>query len=197
MAITTEDIKLLREKTGVSVIQCKKALEEADGDMEKALLILKKKSAEIVEKKSDRELGGGVVQSYIHGNKKIGCMIELLCETDFVANNEEFQTLAYDIAMHVTAMRPEFLTANDISEEKKSQVEALCKEEVANLDKPEEIKGKILEGKIQDFFKARTLMEQPFVKNPDMTIKDLINEAVQKFGEKIQIGRFACYSLLE
>lgn len=197
MAITTEDIKLLREKTGVSVIQCKKALEEADGDMEKALLILKKKSAEIVEKKSDRELGGGVVQSYIHGNKKIGCMIELLCETDFVANNEEFQTLAYDIAMHVTAMRPEFLTADDISEEKKSQVEALCKEEVANLDKPEEIKVKILEGKIQDFFKARTLMEQGFVKNPDMTIKDLINEAVQKFGEKIQIGRFACYSLLE
>lgn len=197
MAITTEDIKLLREKTGVSVIQCKKALEEADGDMEKALLILKKKSAEIVEKKSDRELGGGVVQSYIHGNKKIGCMIELLCETDFVANNEEFQTLAYDIAMHVTAMRPEFLTADDISEEKKSQVETLCKEEVANLDKPEEIKVKILEGKIQDFFKARTLMDQGFVKNPDMTIKDLINEAVQKFGEKIQIGRFACYSLLE
>jgi len=140
MAITTEDIKILREKTGISVIQCKKALEEADGNMEKALLILKKKSAEIVEKKSDRELAGGVVQSYIHGNKKIGCMIELLCETDFVANNEEFQTLAYDIAMHITAMRPEFLTAEDISEEKKSQVEALCKEEIANLDKSEEIK---------------------------------------------------------
>jgi elongation factor Ts len=197
MAITTEDIKSLREKTGVSVIQCKKALEEADGDMEKALLILKKKSAEIVEKKSDRELGGGVVQSYIHGNKKIGCMIELLCETDFVANNEEFQALAYDIAMHVTAMRPEFLTANDISEENKIQVENLCKEEVAGLDKPEEIKAKILEGKIQDYFKSRTLVDQPFVKNPDMTIKDLINEAVQKFGEKIEIGRFACYSLLE
>ncbi len=197
MAITTEDIKSLREKTGVSVIQCKKALEEADGDMEKALLILKKKSAEIVEKKSDRELGGGVVQSYIHGNKKIGCMIELLCETDFVANNEEFQALAYDIAMHVTAMRPEFLTANDISEENKIQVENLCKEEVAGLDKPEEIKSKILEGKIQDYFKSRTLIDQPFVKNPDMTIKDLINEAVQKFGEKIEIGRFACYSLLE
>jgi len=197
MAITTEDIKILREKTGISVIQCKKALEEADGNMEKALLILKKKSAEIVEKKSDRELAGGVVQSYIHGNKKIGCMIELLCETDFVANNEEFQTLAYDIAMHITAMRPEFLTAEDISEEKKSQVEALCKEEIANLDKSEEIKENILEEKIQDFFKARTLMDQGFVKNPDMSIKDLINEAVQKFGEKIQIGRFACYSLLE
>jgi elongation factor Ts len=197
MAITTADIKSLREKTGVSVIQCKKALEEADGDMEKALLILKKKSAEIVEKKSDRELGGGVVQSYIHGNKKIGCMLELLCETDFVANNEEFQALAYDIAMHVTAMRPEFLSVDEISEENKTQVENLCKEEVAGLDKPEEIKAKILEGKIQDYFKARTLLEQSFVKNPDLTIKELINQAVQKFGEKIEIGRFACYSLLE
>ena len=147
--ITTELIKELRDKTGISVMQCKKALEDVGGDMEKAIVVLQKKSADIANKKGDRTLGAGVVESYIHATHTVGTMVELLCETDFVANNEDFRKLAKDIAMHVTAMNPE----------------------------------------------KEDLLNQPFIKNPEVTITNLLQSAIQKFGEKIEISRFVRFSV--
>lgn len=161
MEISTELVKQLRDKTGVSIMQCRKALEESQGDIDKAVAFLQEKSAEIAGKKGDRTLGAGVVASYIHASGTMGSMVELLCETDFVANNEEFKTLARDIAMHVTAVNPEFL-------------------------KPEEAPQDSLDN---------VLLNQPFVKNPELTITNLLQSAIQKFGEKIEISRFVRFSV--
>ncbi len=197
MEITTEIVKQLRDKTGVSIMQCKKALEEALGDMDKAIMILQKKSAEIAVKKSDRELGSGVVASYVHNTNRVGAMVELLCETDFVSNNEEFKKLAYDIAMHVSASNPKFLKIEDVDQESKKMAEEMFAKEVSenSQGKSEDIKAKMLEGKMTAYFKERTLLEQSFIKNPDLTIKNLIESAIQKFGEKIELSNFVRYSI--
>jgi elongation factor Ts len=192
-----EQIKELRQKTGVSVMQCRKALEEAEGDMEKAAIILRKLGSKAAAKKADRELGSGVVQAYIHSNNQVGVLIELNCETDFVAKNESFLELANNIAMHVAAMNPEYLSEADISDEKRAAVTDVMKSEVESLDKPDDIKAKVLEGKVNDFLTSSTLMAQPFVKNPEMTISQLIEESIQKLGEKIELARFVRYTVLE
>lgn len=192
--ITTEQIKELREMTGVSIMQCKKALEEAGGDKEKALFALRKKSKEIAAKKDERTLGASVVDAYIHSNKKVGALIELSCETDFVARNEEFIGLAREIAMHITAMNPEFVEESQVSEEAREHVMELFKKEVEESGKPAELQAKMMEGKLKTYFAEKTLLLQPFVKNPDLTITDLINQYVQKFGEKIAVARFVRFS---
>lgn len=198
MDITTADIKALRDETGVSIMQCKKALEEAEGDAEKAKLILRKLSSKAATKKADRELGAGIVCAYIHSNNTLGAMVELQCETDFVANNDEFKELAENIAMHITAMQPLYTSQEDISEDDMNSAKALFQEEVDAMDdKPEDIKAKILEGKINDHFAQKTLLDQPYVKNPDITIGTLIQEGIQKMGEKIAVARFTRYGLLE
>ena len=191
--ITTEQIKELREKTGISIMQCKKALEEVEGDMDKAVIILSKQSAKIAEKKSDRTLGAGIIQSYIHAGGSAGAMVELLCETDFVAKNEEFKALAYDLAMQVTATAPEFLKKDDISDEDKVKAEEVFKKEVE--DKPVDLQKKILEGKIDAHFKDKILLEQAFIKDSNQSVNNLIESAIQKFGEKIEVGRFVRLSL--
>lgn len=193
--ITTEQIKELRDKTGVSVMQCKKALEEAGGDFEKALVIMKKKSSDIASKKADRTFGAGVIQAYVHSTQRVGAMVELICETDFVAKNEEFKTLARDIAMQVTATRPEFMKAAEITEAARKAATEVFEKEVAG--KPENIKAQILEGKLKAYFKDRILLEQDFIKNPETTIQGLVDSAVQKFGERIEVARFTCFSVLE
>lgn len=193
MEITTELIKELRDKTGISVMQCKKALEETGGDMEKAVMILQKKSAAIAEKKNDRTLGAGVIESYIHSTHAVGSMVELLCETDFVANNEEFRKLARDIAMQVSATNPKFLKREDIDDHSKALAEEMFAEEVKG--KPEDIKAKILEGKLNSYWSERVLLEQAFIKNPDLTIRNLIESAIQKFGEKIELSRYVRFSV--
>jgi len=193
--ITTEQIKELRDLTGVSVMQCKKALEETGGDKEKALLILRKKSAGIAEKKGDRELGAGVVDAYIHSNKTVGTIIELSCETDFVARNEEFIALARDIAMHITATNPAYIEESEITEEVRAKVIEMFKKEVAESGKPADIQEKMMEGKLTTYFAERTLLGQAFIKNPDITIKQLIDGGVQKFGEKIVVSRFSRFSV--
>jgi len=190
--ITTEQVKELRDKTGVSVMQCKKALEEAGGDMEKALILLKKRGADIAANKGGRTLGAGAIQSYIHANGTVGAIVELSSETDFVAKNEEFKKAAYDIAMHVAATNPEFLSMDDITPEAKGKAEEVFAQEV--VGKPEDMKRKILDGKLQSYFSERVLLEQPFIKNPDVTIKDLVNSLIQKFGEKTEIRRFVRFS---
>lgn len=191
--ISPKQIKELRDKTGISVMQCKKALEEAKGDTEKALLILRKKSGDIAAKKKDRVLGAGAVAAYVHSNAAVGTMVELLSETDFVSNNKEFRQIAYDIAMHITAANPEFLKRTDVSENELKKVEGLFADETKG--KPAAIRGKILEGKLNAHFKERVLLEQSFIKNPDLTIQELVDAAIQKFGEKIEIGRFARFSI--
>jgi len=193
--ITTETIKELRDQTGISVMQCKKALEEAGGDMEKAVMLLKKKSGEIASKKSGRSLGSGTIAAYIHAGGSVGSMVELSCETDFVAKNEEFKQLAYDIAMHAAATNPEFISLSDISSEDKKKAMEMFEKEVEKSDKPEEIKKKMLEGKLNAYFNERTLLEQSFVKNSDVTIKGLLEEAVQKFGERTEVTNFTRFSI--
>lgn len=195
MAITTEDVKALRDETGVSVMQCKKALEEAGGDMEKARMILRKNSATAASKKSERTLGAGIIGYYIHSNKKMSAMVELFCETDFVAQNPEFVETANNLAMHITAMAPEFTKSSDIDEVSMAKAKAFFEEEIANTDKPAEIKEKILQGKLNDFFAEKTLMNQAFVVNPDNTIEQVINQLIQKTGEKIEIGKFVRLSV--
>ncbi len=186
--ITTEEIKKLRDQTGVSVMQCKKALEEADGSFEKAVVILRKKSSEIASKKGDRELGAGVVASYLHATQAVGAMVVLSSETDFVSKNDEFRKLAYDIAMHVAASNPEYLSLNDITPEAKQIAKDVFAEEVKG--KPEDLKEKILEGKLASYFSDKVLLQQPYIKNPEITVGGLVDEAVQKFGERVEISKY-------
>jgi elongation factor Ts len=193
MEISMDMVKQLRDETNVAIMQCKKALEDAGGDMEKARIALRKKSAEIATKKADRTLGSGVVAAYIHGNSTVGAMVELNCETDFVAKNEDFKQLAYDIAMHIAAVAPKYRVEEDIPESDRAKAIEFFKEEVEKqmAGKPEEIKQKALDGKISAFFAEQVVMKQPYVKNPDITIAQLIEGAVQKFGEKTELARFS------
>lgn len=193
--ITTEQIKELRDMTGVSVMQCKKALEEAGGDKEKALIILRKKSGDIALKKADRTFNAGTIQSYIHTNSNVGVMVELLCETDFVGGNDGFKALARDIAMHIAATNPKFLKKEDIDENSKKKATEVFEAEV--VGKPENVKAKILEGKISAYFSEMVLLDQPFIKNPELTIKGLVEGAIQKYGEKIEIGKFVRFTVLD
>jgi elongation factor Ts len=191
--ISLEQVKALRDKTSISIMQCRKALEDAGGDEEKALIILRKKGAEISAKKSDRSLGAGVIAAYLHSNNLIGSMVELSCETDFVAKNEEFIKLAHDIAMQVSATNPEFRTMDEIVEADKAKASEIFVEEV--VGKPEELKEKILQGKLDAYFKERVLLDQPFIKNQDITIRQLIESFVQKFGERIEVAKFTRFSV--
>ena len=186
MEISSADIKALRDQTGISVMQCKKALEEAGGDMEKALIILKKKRSEAAEKKSDRELGAGAVGAYVHNTKEVAALVLLSCETDFVSKNEEFVALANEIAMHVAAMNPKYISRDEVNETAIEKAKEVFAEEVK--DKPADMQEKIMEGKLSSYFKDQILLEQPFVKNPEQTIKDMIDGGVQKFGENITIS---------
>jgi elongation factor Ts len=188
--VTTEQIKELRDSTGISVMQCKKALEEAEGNMEKAIALLKKKAGAAAAKKSDRSLGSGIVTAYIHSNNIVGVMLELGCETDFVAKSEGFKPLAHDISMHIAGMSPEYISENDIKEEDRAKAAELFVKEVNESNKPEDIKKKMLEGKLQAYFDERVLLNQPFIKNQDVKIKDLLNDATHKFGERVEVVRF-------
>ncbi len=193
--ISVDIIKELRDQTGISIMQCKKALEEAGGDVAKALVILRNKSGELAAKKGDRVFHAGTVQAYIHSNGTVGAIVELLSESDFVSNTEEFKALARDIAMHITATNPRFLSQNDITESDKATAMEVFKKDVEG--KPEAVKAKILEGKMSAYFGEMVLLNQPFIKNPDMTIEGLINAAVQKFGEKMAVARFKRFKVLE
>ena len=178
--------------TGVSIMQCKSALEEAGGDFDKAVMLLRKKGSAISAKKADRELGAGTVAAYVHSNKEIGAMVKLMSETDFVSKNDEFEKLAYDIAMHVAASRPEYTSRAEIPAEKMEEVTQLFAKDVEG--KPENLKEQILSGKVDAYLKGLVLLEQPFIKDPDQTIQGLIDAATQKFGERIEVGGFTCVS---
>jgi elongation factor Ts len=191
--ITTEQIKELRDMTGLSIMQCKKALEESEGDISKANILLQKKGAGIAAKKADRNLGAGRVVSYVHSTGNIASLVELLCETDFVAKNEEFGTLAYNIAMQVAATNPLYLKMSDIPEANRKEAEEVFAKEVEG--KPEDMKAKILEGKLNAYFKEKVLLDQAYIKNPELTVNNLIEAFIQKFGERTEVGRFVRFGV--
>ena len=193
MKITSTDIKALRDKTGISVMQCKKSLEEAGGDMEKAVIILKKKRSEAADKKSDRTLRAGVVGAYIHNTNEVAALVNLSCETDFVAKNEEFVTLAREIAMHVAAQNPKFISRDEVDESAITKAKEVFSEEIK--DKPADMQEKILKGKLDSYFKEQILLEQSFIKNPDTTIGEMVTGAVQKFGENVTISEMSRVSV--
>ena len=186
--LTTNDIKALRDETGVSVMQCKKALEEAEGDKEKAKVILRKQSSAAAAKKAERALGAGAIGNYVHATGTIGAMTVLSCETDFVAKNEEFRSLARDIAMHVAAMSPEFLRREDVGEEAAAAARAVFEKEASG--KTADIREKIISGKLDSYFAEKILLEQPFIKDPGARIRDLVAAASQKFGERVEVTKF-------
>jgi elongation factor Ts len=188
MEITSAQLKELRDTTGISVMQCKRALEEAGGDMEKAVIILKRKRSEAAEKKSDREIGAGAIGTYVHNTNEVAAMVLLGCETDFVSKNAEFVALARDIAMHVAAVAPKYIGKTEIDETSLSKAKEVLMAEIK--DKPADMQEKILAGKMDSYFKEQVLMEQSFVKNPETTIAEMISGAVQKFGENVTIVKF-------
>lgn len=186
-----EQIKSLRERTGAGIVEVKKALEEAQGDDQKAIEILRKRGQEKAMKKSDRIAGEGVVVSYIHSNGRVGAMVKLLCETDFVGRNEEFKLLAQDIAMHITASNPKFLKPEDVPVEMVEKEREIWIAQLKEEKKPEDIMNTILAGKESKFREEISLLTQPFIKNPDQTVGELLTEKISKIGENIQIGEFS------
>lgn len=194
MSISLEQIKSLRERTGVSMQACKKALEESNGDEVKAVEILRKKGESKALERGERTTGEGAVFSYVHGNGKIGVLVQVSCETDFVARSEDFLTLGKDIAMHIAAMNPLYLSSEEVSNELIEKEREIWKEQLAKEGKPQAMIEKIMEGKEKKFREEVSLLKQPFVKNPELTIEKMLSDAVLKLGENIKIGRFTRYS---
>jgi elongation factor Ts len=195
--ISIDLIKQLRERTAAGFSDCKKALEEAGGDIEKAVDILRKKGLAIAAKRAGKATTEGVVAAYIHSNKKIGVLVEVNCETDFVARTEEFQQFAHDIAMQIAATNPIAVTREEVPQEVIEREKKIYEEQVRESGKPENVIPKIVEGKMEKFYKENVLLEQAFIKNPEITIQDLLNELIAKTGEKIVIKRFARFQIGE
>lgn len=194
MSTNMEDIAKLREMTGAGMMDCKKALDEASCDFDKAVEVLRKKGAATAAKRSDRDAKEGIIVSYIH-NGRIGALLELNSETDFVARNEDFQKLASDIVMHVAAAAPEYVNPEDVPAELVAKEREIEKAKLAEAGKPDAVIEKILEGKIAKYYSQVCLMKQAYVKNPDVTIEDLINEKTAAIGEKLAVRRFVRYEL--
>ncbi|NQU99577.1 MAG: translation elongation factor Ts [Parcubacteria group bacterium] len=195
MTIKPSDIKELREKTDAGIMDCKEALNEAGGDFDKAEEILRKKGVARASKRAGRDAGEGTIEAYIHSNNKIGVLLELGCETDFVAKNDEFKTLAHDIAMQVAASNPKFVSPDNIPESDLEKEKKEVAESLKDEKKPKEILDKIVEGKLKKHCEEISLIKLPLVKDPDMTIEDLITEKSSKFGEKIKVRRFVRYEI--
>ena len=191
---TLEQIKKLREQTGAGIVDVKKALEEAGGDENAAIEILRKKGQSKALKKADREAREGVLGYYIHSNIKMGAMVKVLCETDFVARNEDFVAFANDIAMHITSSAPQCIRPEDVDADFIAHERSIWAEQLANEGKPANMIEKIMEGKEKKLRAEVALLSQPFVKDPEKTVEDLLNELVGKIGEKIEIGEFARFS---
>ena len=197
MDITAEHVKKLREKTGVGLMDCKEALKHSDGDMEKAIEYLREKGLAKLQKRSGRTASEGVITSYIHTGSKVGVMVEVNSETDFVAKTDEFQDFARDIAMQITAATPIYIKREDVPEEVKEKEKALYRRQALDSGKPEKIIDKIAEGKMEKYYQEVCLLEQSFIKNPDITVKGLLEELVIKLGENIVIRRFVRFQLGE
>lgn len=195
--ISAKDVKELRERTGVGMMDCKKALQETNGDMEKAVEILREKGLAAAAKKSGRIAAEGIVESYIHMGGKIGVLVEINCETDFVAKTAEFKTFVRDIAMHIAASNPLYVSRDDVSSEAIDKEKEIFRAQALNEGKPEKIVDKIVEGRVEKYYKEICLLEQPFVKDTDKTVRELVNEQISTIGENINIRRFVRYEMGE
>ena len=196
-AISAQAVKELRERTGAGMMECKNALTETGGDMEAAIDILRARGAAKAAKRAEREAREGAIGSYIHMGGRIGVLVEVNCETDFVARNDEFQALVRDIAMHVAAANPVAIRREDFPAEMVERERAVYREQMKESGKPEHIWDRIIDGKIDKFYQEQALLEQPFVKNPDQTVGQLITEVSAKTGEKIEVRRFTRFALGE
>ena len=195
--ITAALVKELRERTGAGMMDCKKALSATDGDLEKAIDFLREKGLAAAAKKAGRVAAEGLVEAYIHGGGRIGVLVEVNCETDFVAKTDAFKELVKDIAMHIAATNPSYLKREEVPTAELEHEQAVLAEQARNEGKPEKIIEKMVAGRIEKYYKEVCLMEQPFVKDPDKTISDLITESIAKIGENISIRRFTLYQLGE
>ncbi len=196
-AISATMVKQLREKTGAGMMDCKNALSECDGDMDKAVDFLRKKGLATAQKRAGRAMTEGIIQSYIHLGGKLGVLVEINCETDFVARNEDFQEFAKNISMHIAASNPLGIQAEDVPEDIVKKEKEIYRAQAQELGKPENVIEKIVEGKLKKFFTDNCLLNQPYVKNPDITISDLLTEMIGKIGENISIKRFVRYQIGE
>lgn len=196
-AISAGMVKELRERTGAGMMECKKALEESNGDMERAIDILRSRGAAKAAKRAEREVKEGAIGSYVHMGGRIGVLVEIGCETDFVARNQDFQALVRDIAMHIAAANPLALNPEDIPADVVEREKQVYLETVKNEGKPEKMWDKIVEGKLSKFYKESTLLDQPYVKDPDKTVRQYVTEVAAKTGENVVIRRFVRFALGE
>ncbi|BCU82077.1 elongation factor Ts [Polycladomyces abyssicola] len=197
MAISAAQVKELREKTGAGMMDCKKALQEANGDMDKAVEILREKGLAAAEKKAGRIAAEGLVESYIHAGGRIGVLVEVNCETDFVAKNAEFQAFVKDIAMQIAAMAPKYVRREEVPAEEVEKEREILRTQALNEGKPEHIVDKMVAGRLEKYFQQVCLLEQPFIKDGDKTIDQLVKEQIARIGENISIRRFVRYELGE
>ncbi len=196
MAISIEQVKDLRQQTGAGVLDCRNTLEEVDGDLEKATELLRKKGLAVAAEKAEREASEGLVEAYIHAGGKLGVLLEVNCETDFVARTDDFRELAHDLAMQVAATSPEYLASDDIPADVLEREREWHRGQIGG-DKSEEIIERILEGKLHKYYQQVCLLDQPFIKEEGMTVRDLITSKIAKLGENIKVHRFARFELGE
>ncbi|MGH7504658.1 MAG: translation elongation factor Ts [Longimicrobiales bacterium] len=197
MVISPKQVKELRDRTGAGMMECKKALEESKGDVEAAIDLLRSRGAAKAAKRAGRETREGAIGSYIHMGGKIGVLVEVGCETDFVSRNETFQELVRNLAMHIAASSPLAVSADGIAEDVVARERGVFREQVRNEGKPENLWDRIVEGKLKKFYQENTLLEQPYVRDPDMTVGQLVQEVATKTGENIVVRRFTRYALGE
>ena len=197
MEINAAQVKTLRESTGAGIMDCKKALQEAQGDMDKALRILREKGLAGAKKKAGRAVADGVVDAYIHLNNRLGVLLEVNCETDFVARNETFRAMVHDIAMHIAAAGPLFVSAEDIPPEVLEQEREIYRARALQEGKPEKVVDKIVEGRLKKYYEEVCLLDQPFVKDPEITVGELVQRTIAALGENIVVRRFVRYQLGE
>jgi len=193
--ITSQMVKELRDKTNAGMMDCKRALGETEGDLEKAVDLLRQKGLAVAAKRADRATTEGVVECYIHAGGKLGVMVEVGCETDFVAKTDDFQAFAKDIAMHVAAVSPVSVTREEVPAEMVEREKGIYINQAKDSGKPDNIIEKIVSGKLEKYLSEICLMDQKFVKNPDLTIQDLLNELIAKMGENISVKRFARFQI--
>jgi elongation factor Ts len=197
MAITAGMVKELRDKTGAGIMDCKEALGAADGSMDGAIDYLRKKGMQSAEKRSSRSTREGLVHAYIHGGGRLGVLVEINCETDFVARTDDFQALARDIAMHIAASNPQYVSRDDVPEDVLVKERHILEEQAKNAGRPERVIPNIVEGRLQKYYQDMCLLDQPFVKNQDLSVNDLLKEMIAKVGENITVSRFVRYVLGE
>lgn len=195
MAISMEQVKELRERTGAGILDCKNVLNETNGDIDQAIKLLREKGLAAAAKKADRDAADGRIEVYVHPGNKVVALVEVNCETDFVGKTDDFKKLAYDIALHIAAARPTYLNREEVPAEEVEKEREILRQQNADSGKPANIVEKIIEGRLEKFYAENVLMEQEFVRDPNVKIKDLVKEAIAKLGENIVVRRFTRYEI--